>query len=145
MFKIRTVKTGSGKTAVQVVSRRSHRTKIIQHIGSAGDDKRLLELKKLAGQIIRQKDPQITLFSEEIENDSGSDLVLVGNLDAVKYRHLFAYEYLSRFYTLNGFDQLENQLVKDLAVIRVIEPSSKLRSLMLLKKYFFVFFSRNIF
>jgi len=144
MFKMRTVKTRSGKTAVQVVFRHSHRTEIVQHIGSAGNDKRLLELKKLAGQIIRQKDPQIALFPKETENDRGSDLVLVGNLDAVKYRHLFAYEYLSRFYTLNGFDQLENQLVKDLAVIRVIEPSSKLRSLMLLKKYFGVIHSENV-
>ena len=117
---MRTVKTRSGKTAVQVVFRHSHRTEIVQHIGSAGNDKRLLELKKLAGQIIRQKDPQIALFPKETENDRGSDLVLFGNLDAVKYRHLFAYEYLSRFYTLNGFDQLENQLVKDLAVIRVL-------------------------
>jgi transposase len=47
-----------------------------------------------------------------------------------------AYDYLCRIYSGIGFDNLKSDILKHFAVIRVLEPASKLRSIMLLEKYF---------
>jgi len=44
---------------------------------------------------------------------------------------------------LNGFDNLKNNLLKDLATMRIIEPCSKLRSVELLKKYFAISYAED--
>lgn len=135
MFTIREVKTGSGKTAVQIVLRRYHRTKIIKHVGSGNSPEEIFRLKVLAHQFIREKEKTIPLFPEfDPENDN--DLVLASNLEIVGYRHAFAYDYLLKFYGLNGFDQIESEILKDLCLIRIVEPVSKRQSLILLHEYF---------
>lgn len=147
MFKIREVKTGSGKTAIQVVLRRYHRTEIVKHIGTGQSDEEISQLKTLAWQFIREKEGLITLFPEINASEKDREenhLVFMKNLKVIGYRHQFAYDYLSRFYAENGFDRIENSLLKDLAIIRIIEPSSKRYSLTLLKKYFGKIYSENI-
>ena len=57
-------------------------------------------------------------------------------LSFTKTYHVFAYEFLSAWYALIGFDALASPLLKDLAILRTLEPASKLRSVSLLQKYF---------
>ena len=134
---MRTTKTGSGKTAVQVVFRKEGKTNIIKHIGTAQDIKDLKSLRKLAEQFIFEKGKQTLLFPEAFgQVNSQYDLVSLKYLSVSGITHKFAHEFLSAFYKLNGFEALDNKLIKDLAIVRIIEPTSKLRSLLLLKKYF---------
>ena len=140
MLKVRTTKTGSGKIAVQVIDQAHHKTKIIKHIGSAGNNEELTLLKTKAGSYIAEKMNTYPLFPEFF---GVSRPALLSELEQVFDRlvitdayHTFAYEFLSYFYELTGFIHLRNNLLQDLSFIRIIEPCSKIRSLTLLQKYF---------
>ncbi len=135
MFTVREIKTGSGKTAVQVVLRRYHQTEIIKHVGTGNNLEEISRLKILAHQFIREKEGLIPLFSDFGEENK-NDLVLTSNLEIVGYKHTFAYDYLLKFYCLNGFDQIDSEILKDLCLIRIVEPVSKRQSLLLLNEYF---------
>jgi hypothetical protein len=140
MLKMRTTKTASGKTAVQVVERAHQKTKIVKHIGSAGNDDELKLLWKQAERYIVDSAITQPLFPElfgvsrplllsEVEQ-------IVDRLSVTRSVHTFAHEFLSFFYEELGLTQLSSGLLRDLAFLRLIEPCSKLRSIMLLQKYF---------
>ena len=140
MLKTRTTKTASGKTAVQVVERAHQKTKIVKHIGSAGNDDELKLLQKQAERYIVDLAITQPLFPElfgvsrplllsEVEQ-------VVDRLSVTRSVHTFAHEFLSFFYERTGLTRLGSDLLRDLAFLRLIEPCSKLRSIMLLQKYF---------
>ena len=62
MLKIRTVKTSSGSTAIQVVEYHKGSRKIINHVGSAKNDEELLLLKQKATNWISDNNKQLSLF-----------------------------------------------------------------------------------
>ncbi len=87
----------------------------------------------------------IPLFPEIFGLDKKKHhLVAMENLSFTHAYHYFAYEFLSCFYQLNGFDGLGNDLLKDLVLTRIIEPASKLRSVELIEEYFGRRYTRNI-
>lgn len=135
MLSVRETKTGSGKTAVQIVQRQYHQTKIIKHLGTGNNPEEISRLKVLARQFIRVKEGLIPLFSD-FDQENNNDLVSVSNLEIVRYKHQFAYDYLLKYYCLNGFDQIKSEILRDLSLIRIIEPVSKRQSLILLNEYF---------
>lgn len=136
LMKIRTTKTASGSTSVQVVDRFNHRTKIIKHIGSTKDKEKLNALLRLAHQYIREEDETSPLFPELFPDALKKHLVAIEYLEFTKTYHQFAYEFFSFFYDRNGFNQINNPVLKDLAIMRLIEPVSKQESVALLKEYF---------
>jgi hypothetical protein len=145
VWKVRTTKTASGKTAVQVVSREKHQTKIIKHLGSADSKENLSQLLKLANQYIFEKDNNLPLLPEAFGIDNQNrHLVVAEDLHFTSFYHHFAYEFLTAFYERNGFNKLENKLLRDLAIIRIIDPVSKLRSVDLINKYFGFSYTKNI-
>lgn len=144
VFKVRTTKTGSGKTAVQIVFRQYHQTKIIKHVGIGETPTEIARLKTLALQFIQEKQSLIPLFPETSQGKEG-DLVSTSNLKIIGYHHQFAYDFLLKFYRLNGFNQIKCEILKDLAIIRVVEPASKRQSLSLLKEYFGKAYSESTF
>lgn len=135
-MQVRTTKTASGSTAVQVVDRFNQRTKIIKHIGSAKDAFSLENLMKLGRQYIRENNNTTPLFPELVSEIEQKHLVSIDHLVFTNTYHAFAYEFFSFFYTRNGFDVIENPVLKDLAIMRLVEPASKQASLALLKEYF---------
>lgn len=144
MFKVRTTKTGSGKTAVQVVTRSHQKTKVIKHIGSANNQAELESLLNLANHYIHTSTLQQALLPEVFGLDiKGRHLVAVENLHFTNTYHSYAYEFLSHFYEVNGFGAAGNNLLKNLALVRIIEPCSKLQSLALLKTYFKIQIGRD--
>lgn len=144
MIKIRTTKTGSGNTAVQVVSRQNQQTKIVKHIGTAHNEEELSRLIKLANHYVLSSSQMQPLFPEFSEKDSDAHhLVSVENLSFTKTYHTFAHEFLSLFYERNGFAALGNDLLRDLSFMRIIEPSSKLHSTELFNKYFGQIYTQN--
>lgn len=95
----------------------------------------ITQLKTLANQFVREKQGLIPLF-EEMSQEKENDLVSVSNLEVFGYRHKFAYDYLLKFYCLNGFDKIDSEILRDLCLIRIVEPVSKRQSLILLEEYF---------
>ena len=71
-YKVRTVKTTSGATAVQVVEYFNNKRKIVFHLGSASSNDDLKVLKDSALKWIDKNDPQPSLFALSKKKDSSS-------------------------------------------------------------------------
>lgn len=137
MYRIRRVKTASGKTAVQVVTYHRGRTSVVKHLGSAGSP---LELEALVkrGRVFIENDLGVRPLLPELSvsfNLETRRQVLAG-LRIYRKSHQLAYECLRHWYGRLGFASLDNPLLLDLALIRLIEPSSKRRALKLLARDF---------
>lgn len=143
MLRVRTTKLSSGNISVQVVHRHHHKTDIVKHIGTAREDKELEQLKELAAHFIKTNDLIPPLLPEAFGNSDADDLVSLKHLQFTSSHHSFAYEFLSLFYERNGFGAIDSNLLKDLAIMRIIEPASKLRSTELLKEYFAITYPIN--
>jgi hypothetical protein len=117
---VRTVKTSSGATAVQIVwsSRRGSRS--IEHLGSAHDDAQLEALKAAAAQ--RLAEGQQVLDLGLVDTGSGGPLEIFSS----KSSHLW--EGLCRAYGALGFDSVlgGDEVLRDLVLARIIEPTSKI-------------------
>lgn len=144
MLQIRRTKTASNNTAVQVVFRHNHKTEIIKHIGTGRNEREIKDLFRRANQYIAINKnippllPQI-FYPTSVKHH----LVDIENLKFTANYHDFAYEFLSHFYTLNGFNKIESSLLKDLSLIRIIEPSSKLKAVSQLAEYFRIVYPIN--
>ncbi len=128
MAYVRTVKTASGATAVQVVwsSRRGSRN--IEHIGSAHDDAELEALKAAA----RQR-----LAAGQAELDLGlGGPGPSGPLEITSTRMGHLWDALSRAYDALGFPQAtgHDEVFRQLVLARIIEPASKQDSLRVLEE-----------
>lgn len=143
-MKVRKVKTASGKIGVQVVERSgfSRRTKVLKHFGSGNNKAEVDNLLVLAQKFLDNEEKTGVLFPEMFETPK-YDLVSRQHIKGKAGKHLFAYEFLEGYYKLNGFDDLNNKLLKDLVIMRIIEPCSKLRSISLLDKYFGILYPKN--
>lgn len=125
---VRTVKTASGATAVQIVygSRRGARD--IEHIGSAHDDAQLALLQAAA----RQR-----MAAGQLEFDFGLGTEASGGpLEILSSRMGHLWDALSRAYEVLGFDVAADgdEVFKALVLARIIEPSSKLDSLRVIEE-----------
>jgi hypothetical protein len=129
MAYVRTVKTASGATAVQIVysSRRGSRS--IEHLGSAHDDAELEGLKAAA----RQR-----LAAGQGEFDLGLPAgVSPGRpLEIASSRMGHLWDALSRAYDVLGFGQATggDEVFRQLVLARIIEPTSKQDSLRVLQE-----------
>ena len=120
---VRTVKTKSGATAVQVVwsSRRGSRS--IEHIGSAHDEHELDALKAAAGQRIA---------AGQLERPAGP----AGPLPITSSRMGHLLDALDRGYRVLGLQGAAggDEVFRQLVLARIIEPASKLDSLRVLEE-----------
>jgi len=123
---VRTVKTSSGATAVQIVwsSRRGSRS--IEHLGSAGDEAGVAALKAAAVQ--RLAAGQAVLDLGLAERSASEPLPITSSRAA----HLW--DALCWAYDVLGFDQGAggDEVFRDLVLARIIEPTSKADSLRVL-------------
>jgi len=122
-----------------VVQYSGHRVKIVKHIGSAKDDieRELLVIK--AQDWISRTTLQANLFPEQEQK-----VLIVDRSECVRVTHDFAYHF---FRSCLGECHLLHlpPLLLDLAIIRLIEPASKLRSIELLSRYFEIRYSQRIY
>jgi hypothetical protein len=130
---VRTVKTTSGATAVQIVYSSHRRSRDIEHLGSAHDEVELELLKAAARQRLAAGQGELDLGLEVTDparkGAGGGPLAIIstrmGHLaDAIGH----AYRALG-FAGAAGGDEVFAQLV----LARIIEPSSKLDSLRVLE------------
>jgi hypothetical protein len=122
---VRTVRTASGATAVQIVwsSRRGSRE--IEHIGSAHSDAELEALRAAAS---------ARLAAGQAELDLGLSPAGSGPLEIVSSRMRHLWEALSGAYDQLGFGSADggDEVFRKLVLARIIEPTSKLDSLRVL-------------
>jgi hypothetical protein len=126
---VRTVGTGSGARAVQIVwsSRRGSRQ--IEHIGSAHDDGELEALQAAARERLTAGQQTLDLGLDRGSAPSaGGPLTIVGSQAA----HLW--DALLRAYDAVGFDRVAgaDEVFRALVLARIVEPTSKADSLRVL-------------
>lgn len=137
-FSIRTTKTASGATAVQVVRYHGRATEIIKHLGSARTSEELSVLQRSAELFVQEHQRQLSLFHEK-----QSKLLHVDHARSLATTHHFARNFFLACAAACGLAL--KPLFLDLAIMRIIEPSSKRRTLSLLKKYFGVNYSDRVY
>jgi hypothetical protein len=123
---VRTVKTSSGATAVQIVwsSRRGARS--IEHLGSAHDEAGVAALKAAAAQRLAAGQAELDLGMAQ--RSASQPLPITSSRSA----HLW--DALSHAYDVLGFDVAANsdEVFRQLVLARIIEPTSKADSLRVL-------------
>lgn len=122
---IRTVKTGSGAKAVQIVHSSRRGSRDIEHIGSAHTDADVELLKAAARQrLVTDQDPL----------DFGDGRPQGAALRIVSTRSQHLWDALARAYAVLGFEAAAggDEVFKALALARLIEPTSKLDSIRVL-------------
>jgi hypothetical protein len=125
---VRTVKTSSGATAVQVVWSYQRGSRKIEHIGSAHDEAELEALRAAA----RQR-----LAAGQLELDLGlSGPGPSGQLEIASSRMGHLWDALCRAYDTLGFPQAtgHDEVFRQLVLARIIEPASKQDSLRVLEE-----------
>ncbi len=126
MAYVRTVKTSSGATAVQIVwsSRRGSRS--IEHLGSAHDEAALAALNAAAAARLAAGQTELDLG---VATQSGAEPLPITSTRAA---HLW--ESLRRAYEVLGFDEAAggDEVFSQLVCARIIEPTSKADSLRVL-------------
>ena len=124
---VRTVKTKSGATAVQVVWSSQRGSREIEHLGSAHDEAGL-EMLKAAG---RQR-----IAAGQAELDLGLEPAGGGPLPITSSRMGCMLDALERGYRVLGLDAAAggDSVFRDLVLARIIEPVSKLDSLRVLEE-----------
>ncbi|MGV9861007.1 IS1634 family transposase, partial [Gordonia sp. NPDC003425] len=128
MAYVRTVKTASGATAVQIVHSSRRGARDIEHLGSAHDEAAIVALKAVAAQRIAGDQETLDLGVGVSPGGTGAPLPITSS----RMSHLCdsvagVYDELG-FQTATGGDQV----FRDLVIARIIEPTSKLDSLRVL-------------
>jgi hypothetical protein len=133
VYSIRTVRTGSGASAVQIVRYERRKRIVVKHIGSAHDSEELFSLKQIAHEWIEQESGQPPLFPRD--NTRSLRLVPIDKCRYLGFRYALVYEVVHEVFRRLHLDGLD-LFLRDLALIRVVQPASKLESLDLLSSYF---------
>lgn len=142
MFHVRTTKTASSSTAVQVVKYEGKKTIVVKHIGSSRSIDEILKLKRIAFDFIKKLYNQPGLFDFKKETASGK-IIQVDKSKYLGVKHTFIYEAINKIFNLLHFDTINSKLLLDLVLMRIIEPTSKLRSIELLEEMFGIHYNRS--
>lgn len=152
-MKIRTTKTASGSTAVQVVSYVKRKMVVLTHIGSAKDETGLVNLKAKAASWMGNQNKEERLLFDNLpialnfksEDEAEYDNSLVkSNYKSIGYRYQLLYEVLSSIingkvgfgFRINDLKIHQIQMFIDLVIARIVGPGSKLQSLINLERDF---------
>ena len=143
MLHIRTTKTSSKATAVQVVEYVRRKMIILIHIGSAHSEEEILSLKQIASEWILKNDKQTSLFST-LDKKNSSSLISLDKCQYLGFRYQLLYDVLSNLSILFKFHSLPNyKILTDLIIARIASPGSKIHSLEFLDGFFGIKHSRR--
>jgi hypothetical protein len=131
---LRTVKTASGATAVQIVHSSRRGSRDIEHIGSAHDETGVEVLKAAARQRLAAGQDELDLGMEPTEparRGAGG-----GPLPIRSSRMGHLWDALVHAYRTLGFEEAAggDEVFRQLVLARIIEPASKLDSLRVLEE-----------
>ena len=117
---LRTVKTASGATAVQIVWSARRGSRSIEHLGSAHDEAGVAALKAAAAQRLAAGQAELDLG---ITAQAGS-----APLPITSSRAAHLWDALCHAYQVLGFDKVADDIFRQLVCARIIEPTSKVDS-----------------
>jgi hypothetical protein len=125
---VRTVRTASGATAVQIVHSSRRGARDIEHIGSAHDDTELELLKAVARQRLAAGQEALDLG---LDQSVGSGRGQQGPLEITSSRMGHLWDALAFAYRVLGLKQATggDEVFEQLVLARIVEPTSKLDSL----------------
>jgi hypothetical protein len=124
---VRTVKTASGATAVQIVWSSRQGARDIEHLGSAHDEAELEVLKAAAGQRIAAGQGELDLGLEPADG---------GPLPITSSRMGHLADAIEHVYRVLGFEDAagRDEMFRHLVLARIIEPTSRLDTLRVLRE-----------
>lgn len=126
---------------MQVVRYTHERIEVLKHVGSAHDEAGVDALVRAAQRWYAGNPGEDTLFAAP-----GHDTSLVAEgTEFLGATHYLAYSTFAKMAEQCGLHTLEDSLMLDLAFIRLVEPTSKLRSLALIEEYFGIRHARSTF
>ena len=127
MAYVRTVRTASGATAVQIVYSMRRGSQRIEHLGSGHDEAEVEALKAAARQRLVQGQAVLDL---DLDVDAGA----AGPARIVSSQAGHLWDALQRAYESLGLDKAagSDPVFRDLVLARIVEPTSKFDSLRVL-------------
>jgi hypothetical protein len=144
-YKVRTVKTASGATAVQVVEYFNNKRKVVFHLGSASSADDLLVLKDAALKWIDKNDPQGSLFTLSKKQDS-SPVAVFDKCEYLGFKYQLLYDTLWSLTVKFKFHLLPNsKILNDLVIARLVYPCSKVETFEFIAEFFGINHSRRDF
>ena len=132
MYKIRQISYASNSVPIQVYKIENRKRVIVKHIGTATTNIERDNLLALAQQFITSLTRQVRLF----EADSSISILYLNQTEFIGAHYTFLYETLLVIFKQIDLSRVLNPLLLDLAIMRIVEPASKLRSITLLEDYF---------
>ena len=130
---VRSIKTGSGATAVQVVSKFRGKRRIEAHIGSAHSPEGVEALKQAARERVDQLERETG--QQEFDFGSSGGVSAGGGVRLSGAYSRVLYETLVGVYDGLGFHAaLQDRVFRDLVVARVIRPASKRETITILDR-----------
>lgn len=138
MPSIRKTKTASGAIAVQVVRYENRKLVVMKHVGSGHAPEEVAALVDSARVWMEQETKQTSLFPRKQKRT-----LPLATTEYLGVTHTFARATLLSVAKRCGFDPASHSFLLDFALMRIIEPASKLRSIALLERYFGVQYARR--
>ena len=148
---IRTTKTSSGSTAVQVVHYVHRKTEVLAHIGSAKNEGDLLSLKKIASDWIHGKSNEQMSLVPQFNEQMSSTIVQIDKCQYRGFRYQLFYDCLwslavkFKFHLIFESETKMAKILNDLVIARIAAPSSKLESFEFISDYFGISHERRDF
>tara|TARA_R110000868_G_scaffold152804_1_gene378038 strand:+ start:65 stop:1558 length:1494 start_codon:yes stop_codon:yes gene_type:complete len=142
MLHIRVVKTKGPSRSVQVYRYQNGKRVIVKHMGSGSSDEQIKALRSMAKVYIADHTKQTSLFEGETPDEKD---VLLSQCTYIGAYHTFLYDVIRAVQHQMGYTLLVDTLLSDLALMRIVEPASKLRSIELMATYFGVHHRRQRF
>ena len=138
MPKIRKTKTASGATAIQVVRYENRKVVVMKHIGSGQTPAEITTLIERATAWITEMTNRQALFLGNMPRTH-----VLATAKYLGITHKFVYRVLANIAERCGFKVVDAPLLLDLAFLRIIEPTSKLRAVTLLARYFKIDYNKR--
>lgn len=126
---IRKTKNSADNISLQVGYYVGKRFILVKHIGSAKNEFELDKLYETANSFIHQN--QLQIFENSTQ---------LSNIVHTEYTRESMYLFFEGYYN-KVFKDIKNDVIKDLTILRIIKPTSKLESIELLKEYFGISYS----
>lgn len=133
MLHIRIVKTKGHSRSVQVFRYQNSKRVIVKHIGSATTEEEIHSLLEMGRVFIADLTRQLYLFDDVAPKEES---VSVSQCKFIGIHYTYLYDVLRAIQHLIGYGAIADALLNDLALMRVVEPASKLRSIELMDTYF---------
>jgi transposase len=140
MLRVRVISQKAGSRSVQIVRYADGRRYIVKHIGTGNTEEELSALKEIALSNIEELSRQSRLFSDV---KSPEDVVMLSQCEYQGFYYTFLYEVLNNIQSKIGYTVLADDILNDLTIMRILEPSSKLRSIELMENYFGIYHRRQ--